>query len=212
MLMHHAHNSVDNTGTCSNVDACLCRTGQYQTSNRLCLALTECSHPWEFELAPPTALSDRRCQTLTTCNVMQWQTRAATPSSDRQCGWLSTCTLDEYEFTAPTAISDRVCKPISECHTVDQFELSPLVTSAKFVTQEWGRCKNVIKTSAECAAAAVVTKTKDVTVEDDHQSWGVSWDVRTCCLLACLLLPLLLLLLLLLLTHTISCPWLPRCP
>jgi len=82
------------------------------TSDRECANWTKCNQN-EYEKSEPDKLLniDRVCETIQTCNTLQYQKTSATQSEDAVCETIKICNhnLGEYEKTPPTNISDRIC-------------------------------------------------------------------------------------------------------
>ncbi len=53
----------------------------YRTSDRVCARISTCNEGVEFELKPPTYLSDRKCAHLTECSPSEYEDRP--PSSNQ---------------------------------------------------------------------------------------------------------------------------------
>ena len=98
-----------------------------QTSDRECQPLTPCGSN-AYSLGPVTtqvttcnftltvAISDNRCQALSTCDPLcQYEAAAPTVSSDRECRHHTPCSESEYEVAQPSSTSDAVCDQLRVC-------------------------------------------------------------------------------------------------
>ena len=109
---------------CADLSACTANadgTGSYEAraatadTDRLCRSLTRCTDV-EYEISPPSAMSDRRCAAQTECNVTtMFQSAAPTATTDRNCTGILTCTVSEYQTAEPTVTSDRNCTGLDTC-------------------------------------------------------------------------------------------------
>ena len=171
-LKHHLQ--MRNTGKCTVIDQCLCRTNSYLAGDRACAPVRTCSAQ-EYETAVPGDSSNRECARLTACDAQtQYQ------STDRACTDLTTCTEGtEYEAKAPTTTSNRECRTLTTCRA-GLYEATPPPTRFHFLRQTWGRCEEPIRAGLECSTAAAELGLRDTAAKDDGHKFGVSWDPDGC--------------------------------
>eukprot|EP00043_Microstomoeca_roanoka_P017367 m.181033 g.181033 ORF g.181033 m.181033 type:complete len:434 (-) comp16624_c2_seq2:569-1870(-) len=113
--------SGTDSGRC--VDCASCPSGFYREGclggydAGECVRAKECDQAYEYELAAPTATTDRDCAVLRVCNASQYETVAPTVTTNRECAALRVCGLNEYESTPHTSTTDRTCSeiPLLDC-------------------------------------------------------------------------------------------------
>jgi hypothetical protein len=118
--------------TCAPVTACT--SAEYEVArptavtDRECAPLSVCAVA-QYESAPPTSTTDRACTPLTVCSAAEYQSTAPTTTSDRACSTLTVCTAEQFASTPATATSDRRCSPLTIC-AIGQYErVEPTATS-----------------------------------------------------------------------------------
>ena len=79
--------------------------------------------PHEYEIKPPTNVTDRTCgATSPKCNAAQIETAKPTATSDRKCKTVRECVAGkEWESKKLTATTNRECKPVTVCDTKKQY-------------------------------------------------------------------------------------------
>lgn len=116
------------------------------TTDRTC-ALTICQEN-EYELLPPIATADRKCEDLDYCDSStMFESVSPTPTSNRNCTQLSgKCLPGTYEDRSATPTSDRHCT-VCLMGTTDHDE-NPLVGSQPSFTQGRMLCQKVFHCNA----------------------------------------------------------------
>ena len=102
--------------------------------DRVCLTTTVCGAS-EWELLPPTPLSDRECRAIRPpCNLTaEWEI-TATATSDRVCIALTACSSDEYISLLKTQFSDRECTALTVCTAAEWELFAPTTTTDRVCT------------------------------------------------------------------------------
>ena len=86
-------------------------------SDRVCANLTSCNHTTEYQSVMPTPSSDRACAIATVCNALQYADPQLSLMADRVCHWVRNCTDLEWEAFSPTESRDRICVAVKDCNS-----------------------------------------------------------------------------------------------
>lgn len=102
----------------------------------------KCIRGYEFEVAPHTPTTNRKCQDFTVCKSTQFEKAAGTAEKDRVCVAKTECEKDkEYESDSGSATKDRTCKALTVCNK-NQFEKkAPTATSDRECGTGLKNCK-----------------------------------------------------------------------
>lgn len=123
---------------------------------RVRVPLTQCTAGETFEVAKPTATSDRKCSACSKCPFVKnglcagskcidagsFESQSCSPTSDRKCRPLTVCNLTtQFESSAPTtnALTDAPTQPPRGKQLVSDRVCAPLATctgAGKFIFQE----------------------------------------------------------------------------
>jgi len=104
---------------------------------------------------PASPSADRRCQDLTACTSLEYQTKAPTATSDRACATTTLCDLDKtYQKQAPTATSNRVCAAVRSACPSGEKETPPTLTSDR-------ECTPVVAANGCAPGIAFASKVND---------------------------------------------------
>ena len=124
-IVHNAAQNSENFKVCQKPRLCpeYSYHGETDNENFACIRVTKCQAD-EYEIAAPTAYSDRKCAKLTVCDTSyQYISKSETETEDRECSDLTECTVgEEYELTPPALRVNRVCAKITACKS-DEYEV-----------------------------------------------------------------------------------------
>eukprot|EP00054_Salpingoeca_dolichothecata_P028325 m.214394 g.214394 ORF g.214394 m.214394 type:complete len:6684 (-) comp26186_c0_seq6:25-20076(-) len=88
-----------------------------------CVSVTQCDLNSQFITARPTTSTDRQCQSLTTCQVTQFQSVPKTDFTDRKCADCTVC--PEVTDVECSAEADAQCSDCSTCVAGETFIDTP---------------------------------------------------------------------------------------
>ena len=113
-----------------------------ETSDRKCARAVQCTPMAQYECAPLTSTSGRRCCALTPCANGQFVSTKHTATTDRVCKPFTVCAPAEFQQAAGTLLTDRVCKAATSCSTLTPaaFEVAPATANADTVCREATVC------------------------------------------------------------------------
>eukprot|EP00049_Salpingoeca_infusionum_P000264 m.38586 g.38586 ORF g.38586 m.38586 type:complete len:1811 (+) comp10206_c0_seq2:341-5773(+) len=103
-----------------------------------CVPVSTCNDT-QYEMAAPTALSDRICRTCSACPSTQFKVGGCNGTQDTQCQTLTTCGSGEYQIVAPGAENDRVCAACTSCDD-DEFIVSACTATSDTVCRKHAVC------------------------------------------------------------------------
>ena len=123
----------------------MCRPSQFESVPSTKIALRNYTEPYrcyamtEAQLLTPTSMLGRSCANATLCNNDQFTAVPLAAMTDRVCDTTTTCTLQQFEFQVATATSNRICSNVTDC-AVDTFIAVPTTANSNNVCMKLFVC------------------------------------------------------------------------
>ena len=110
--------------------------GYYYTTRLGCQYITECVIGHSYETVAPTGNSDRVCELVSVCRKTEYELSPPTLISDRDCQPLSVCVVGvTYETIPSSKNSDRFCSPATPpCDRATSFVTFRSISVHKMMT------------------------------------------------------------------------------
>lgn len=103
---------------------------------------SQCPRGVEYETAPHTPTTDRKCKAYSVCSSKQFESAGGTADKDRVCTNLKVCSKAEFASFAGSATADRVCKTAKVCGKVEYEKTAPTETSDRVCGTGLPNCKS----------------------------------------------------------------------
>jgi hypothetical protein len=142
----------------------VCTPSEYQskpanaTTDRTCSALKGCDTSTQFEKAPPTATTNRECETATVCYnatgssaQTKYYTAYHTSTTNAECADVTDCGSGKVMTSGPTATTNRQCASRRTC-----------AANTEYISNSEANGYSVVNSvvDSECAALTACDTTK----------------------------------------------------